>query len=184
MQYQKKPVNIDGYEEYQCDTEGIVYGKNGKPLKPNINSHGYKYVVFCVNGKCKTFMVHRIIALTFVLNPNSEKFNVVNHLDGNKLNNNADNFEWTDFSGNLKHSIEKLGNDFSGGNSPQAKPIAGYDKKSGELKYQFTSLSDAAKYFTKEGKNYRRIVSVIWRSMQEYKSRKSYRGCIWKYIED
>lgn len=48
MEYQKKPVNIKGYETYQCDTEGIVYGKNGKPLKPNINQHGYKYVQNCI----------------------------------------------------------------------------------------------------------------------------------------
>lgn len=51
MEYQKKSVNIEGWEMYQCDTNGIVYGQNGEPLKPNINCHGYKYVVFCKDKK-------------------------------------------------------------------------------------------------------------------------------------
>lgn len=30
MDYQKKPVNIEGWEMYQVDTDGNVYGQNGK----------------------------------------------------------------------------------------------------------------------------------------------------------
>ena len=103
MEYQKKPVNIEGYEMYQCDTEGIVYGKNGRPLKPNVNKRGYKYVVFCVNGKTKTFQVHRIIALTFF--PNTNNLCIVNNLDGNKLNVNADNLEWITTQGNVMNAM-------------------------------------------------------------------------------
>lgn len=178
MEYQKKPVNIKGYEMYQCDTEGIVYGKNGKPLKPNVNQHGYKYVVFCVNGKTKTFQVHRIIALTFV--PNPENLPIVNHLDGNKLNVKADNFEWTTNQGNMIHARDVLGY-FVGEANNNAKAIQGFDKKTGELKYDFPSLADAARYFTPIGKDYRCYVQMIWRTMGNSQHRKSYKGCIWKY---
>lgn len=176
MEYQKKPVNIEGYEMYQCDTEGVVYGKNSKPLKPNINQHGYKYVVFCVNGKTKVFQVHRIIAFTFVPNPNN--FPMVNHLDGNKLNNNADNFEWTTNQGNMQHARDVLGY-FIGANNPKAKEIQGFDKKTGELKYDFPSLADAARFFVKPEHNYKNVQICIYQVATGKK--KSYKGCIWKY---
>ena len=176
MEYQKRPVNIKGYEMYQCDTEGVVYGKNGKPLKPNINKRGYKYVIFCVEGKTKAFQIHRIIAFTFVPNPNN--LPVVNHLDGNKLNNNADNFEWTTNQGNMQHARDVLGY-FMGAKNHQAKRIQGFDKKTGELKYDFPSLADAARFFTKPEHNYRYVQNCICRVLS--KDRKSYRGCIWKY---
>lgn len=176
MEYQKKPVNIKGYEMYQCDTEGVVYGKNGKPLKPNINQHGYKYVVFCVNGKTKSFQVHRIIALTFV--PNPDNLPIVNHLDGNKLNVNADNFEWTTNQGNTIHARDVLGY-FIGEANGNAKSIQGFDKKTGELKYDFPSLADAARYFTKPQHNYRYVQSCICQVITGKK--KSYKGCTWKY---
>lgn len=180
MEYQKKTVNIKGYEEYQCDTEGIVYGKNGKPLKPNINQHGYKYVVFCVNGKTKTFTVHKIIALTFVPNPNN--FPVVNHLDGDKLNNKANNFEWTTKKGNTIHARDVLGC-FIGEANHNAKSIQGFDKKTGELRYDFPSLADVARFFTPSGEDCRHYVQKIWRTMGHEEHRKSYKGCIWKYKE-
>lgn len=54
MEYQKKPVNIEGYEMYQCDTEGVVYGKNGKPLKPNVNQ---KAVSGNINNKISGLLI-------------------------------------------------------------------------------------------------------------------------------
>lgn len=174
MKYQKKVVNINGWEKYQCDTNGVIYGQNGKPLKPNINCNGYKYVIFCKDGKTKTLMVHRIIALTFV--PNPTNLPIVNHKDGNKLNNKADNFEWTTNQGNLIHARDKLGINFGETNK---KAIQGFDKKTGELKYEFNSLSEAGRYFVEDGKDYRYIKNTISGAIKGRK--KSYRNCIWKY---
>lgn len=174
MQYQKKTVNIKGWEMYQCDTNGVVYGQNGEPLKPNINRRGYKYVVFCKNKKMKTFVVHRIIALTFV--PNPMELPVVNHKDGDKLNNNAENFEWTTFKGNTTHARDELGIEFG---EPNRKSIQGFDKKTGELKYEFGSLSEAAHYFVKPDKNFRHVLNAICNALRGRK--KSYKSCIWQY---
>ena len=107
MKYQKKAVNIEGWGMYQCDTNGVVYGQNGEPLSPNINSKGYKYVVFCKDRKMKTLQVHRIIALTFV--PNPTNLPVVNHKDGNKQNNNVNNLEWVSRQQNCWHRCNILG---------------------------------------------------------------------------
>lgn len=143
--YEKRIVGIKGYEEYQCDTEGVVYGKKGAPLKPNVNSRGYKYVVFCVNGQCKTMMVHRIIACTFI--PNPRNVNVINHKDRVKTNNKVGNLEWCTFSENTAHARDILGY-FVGDKNPCAKPIIGIDKKTKETIYSFDCLADAARYFS------------------------------------
>lgn len=50
--------------------------------------------------------VHRLVAMAFI--PNPEGRPTVNHIDGNPLNNNADNLEWATFSENEKHAY-KLG---------------------------------------------------------------------------
>ncbi len=55
------------------------------------------------DGSHGTQYVHRLVALTFLKNP--ENHPIVNHKDGNKLNPNAENLEWTSYSNNQKHAI-------------------------------------------------------------------------------
>lgn len=179
MEYKKLPVGIAGRECYQCDTNGVIYGKNGNPLRPNINSRGYKYIVFCSSGnKMKTMTVHRIIASTFIENPNN--FPVVNHLDGNKLNNSVENLEWTTLSGNSRHAIDVLGKRVGVNNSKAVKVIA--KNKDDNIVYRFGSISDAAKYFTKPNCSYRRTETIIWRALSpKYPNRHTAYGYKWEY---
>jgi hypothetical protein len=75
-------------------------------LKPALNDKGYKVVVLTKNKKHKTFRVHRLVALAFINNYESKP--QVNHIDGNKLNNNIENLEWCTNGENEKHAY-KLG---------------------------------------------------------------------------
>lgn len=178
MNYEKRPVNIEGWEMYQVDTNGNVYSKQGKIMKPSINHNGYLIVNFYHNHVRKGFGVHTLVATTFI--KHEEYKNQVNHKDGNKQNNNIENLEWVTPKENVQHSINILGYDNIGVNNPQAKKIFGYDKKTNELKYSFDSLADAARYFTKDGKNYRCIQNIICQVACN-KNKKSYKNCVWKY---
>ena len=83
-------------------TYGGVYLKEGRVLKQNDNGHGYLQVQLCHCGVNKTERVHRLVALTFIENP--EKLPKVNHKDGNKHNNAVSNLEWCTQADNVKHA--------------------------------------------------------------------------------
>lgn len=70
--------------------------------KPFIN-RGYYYINLWKDGKYHTYTVHRLVALTFI--PNPENKECVNHIDGNKLNNCIDNLEWCTRSENDLHAF-------------------------------------------------------------------------------
>ena len=67
-----------------------------------INS-GYLAIKFTINGKRTSHLVHRLVAETFI--PNPENKSEVNHIDGNKHNNRVDNLEWVSSSENKQHAI-------------------------------------------------------------------------------
>lgn len=91
---------IEGYEGlYQVSTEGQVrslnYNHTGKTkiLQQDTNKKGYKRVRLCKKGeKTKPYSVHRLVALTFLDNPNN--LPQVNHKDENPANNAVWNLEW------------------------------------------------------------------------------------------
>jgi len=66
----------------------------------NKKVNSYITVKFFIGDKHILHALHRLVAKLFVENPNSEKFNVVNHKDENKQNNCASNLEWCDYKYN------------------------------------------------------------------------------------
>ena len=72
----------------------LNYNKTGrcKLLKLTKNGSGYLNVHLSKDGKAKIFLVHRLVAKTFIPNPNNLPF--VNHKDENPLNNCVENLEW------------------------------------------------------------------------------------------
>ena len=86
--------DIKGYEGlYQISSYGRVYSfyKKGY-LELNLNKYGYLHVGLYREGKRKVYKVHRLVAQTFILNPNN--YPEVNHKDENKINNYISNLEW------------------------------------------------------------------------------------------
>ena len=97
--------DIQGFEGlYRVSNTGKVFSvRRGILLKGKIDRYGYLAVVLW-NGKNNYRTVHRLVAGAFV--PSKDGCNVVNHLDCNKLNNSADNLEWTTVQGNTKHAYD------------------------------------------------------------------------------
>ena len=93
---------IVDYENYLIYDDGNVFNTNtNKMLSGSIGQNGYKYYRLSKNNKKKIFYAHRLVAEAFL--ENKDNLPVVNHKDGNKLNNNLDNLEWVSYSDNAKH---------------------------------------------------------------------------------
>ena len=92
---------------YPEDTKYLIYPngkvfskKTNKLLTPQIDSHGYYQV--SISGKTKS--LHRLVAETYL--PNTLNKREVNHIDGDKGNNNVTNLEWSTSKENKKHAWE------------------------------------------------------------------------------
>ena len=103
--------SVKGYEGlYEVSNLGNVrslrYNNTNKisPLKVYIEKAGYARVSLSKNGKSKNKRIHRLVAEAFI--PNMNSLPQVNHIDGNKLNNNVKNLEWCSASRNQKHKYE------------------------------------------------------------------------------
>lgn len=87
-------------------------------LKPSLQQLGYLEVAFTHKRKRNRFLVHRLVATAFV--PGYADGRVVNHIDGNKLNNAPSNLEWVTPGENSKHAWEANLIGTRGAGSPRA----------------------------------------------------------------
>ena len=125
-------VNGEPWENYQVSNFGKImslnYGRTGKSKLKRLNKTktGYQQVRLSKNGKKDTFYVHRIVAETFL--PNPENLPQVNHIDEDKTNNfvgtpendyKDGNLEWKSHRDNLNHGTrnERAGKAISKANT-------------------------------------------------------------------
>lgn len=168
---------INGYAPYKIDTNGVVYKRNGQPMKYSINPKGYCIVNFYINHKRIGFGIHQLVARQFI--PNNDKTkNQVNHIDGNKQNNRVDNLEWVTNQENAEHATCVLGCNISSSNGNSKKIIA--ITKNGDIKYRFGAFMSAARFIsTINDITLNSAKSGIYRALTG--SRKTYKGLYWKY---
>lgn len=100
-------INDHDYSNYLINEDGDIKNKYNKLLKQHTND-GYKHIILISKDKhFQTFRIHRLVAYTFLNKPDNftDKL-VVNHIDGNKLNNNYKNLEWCSSADNTKKYFE------------------------------------------------------------------------------
>lgn len=103
---------IPHYENlYSIDRSGNVFSHiSGKILKPHPNHRGYLMVDLYKDGKVKKGVIHRLVAITYIPNPNN--LPEIDHIDTDRQNNNVNNLRWCTRKENcnnplsLKHSSE------------------------------------------------------------------------------
>jgi len=105
---------VKGYEWYYEISDLWVVRRINNPKNKSVNNYiikqsldnsWYKSVLLSVDWYKKRFLVHRLVAINFVDNPEWKK--TVNHKDFNKTNNNKENLEWLTQSENCKHAIKQ-----------------------------------------------------------------------------
>lgn len=96
---------IPGYEGYCVSKDGVVMSLVRDLVLRQYLLNGYLIVDTFRGALTETLPVHRAVALAWVNNPNPESFTVVNHRDGNPMNNEWKNLEWTTYSGNNYHAV-------------------------------------------------------------------------------
>lgn len=99
-----------GFEAYEVSNMGRVRRATrskttyiGRMLKPARDNKGYPHMQASMGpGNRRTVRVHRLVALAFIGAPPSPK-HMVNHKNGDRTDNRADNLEWVTNSENVRH---------------------------------------------------------------------------------
>ena len=89
---------INDYENYEINACGSVRKVKTKVVLKASLHKGYYRIGLCKNGKQKLFYVHKLIALSFIPNPDNKI--LIDHIDRDPLNNNVNNLRWCSRSEN------------------------------------------------------------------------------------
>lgn len=99
------PLNLEGFRDsHLVSNFGNIKTVKGRILKQRLDKDGYLQVNLYNKGYEITKKVHRLVALTFLSNPNN--YSTINHIDGIKTNNNISNLEWCTVSYNTQHAYD------------------------------------------------------------------------------
>ena len=151
MKEQWKTAIYDGivYEGlYKVSNLGRIlnlnYRNTGRAelMTPVDNGTGYLKIQIWKNGKPKTCLVHRLVAQTFIPNPNN--LPQVNHIDQDKTNNRVENLEWKSPKGNCNHGTRNERIAKANTNGIRSKPVLQLSL-SGELIREWPSVAECGR---------------------------------------
>lgn len=158
-------LDVPGYEgRYQVSNEGAVRNAQHRPLKAAKSEKGYQRVWLSTHGKLKCHSVHRLVASAFL--PNPAQLPEVNHINGVKTDNRAENLEWCTVSHNRLHSQYVLQKE-SGKPKRRVKCLTTGDT--------YPSVAEAARAVSGDKQN---IVNCC------RGKRKHHKGLVWAYAEE
>jgi hypothetical protein len=143
----KDAKTIPGFPGYLITKSGELFSsKKGEPTRIKGSTwQGYQHVKL-MNGKTlRSTTVHRLVAEAFLTRPRGK--NMVNHLDGDKLNNKVSNLEWTNHRGNMDHYKEKLAPAYKVKKVKQKQDLV--NVKLSVVKFAHTAYKDQPELFSK-----------------------------------
>lgn len=133
---------------YTIEDNGTIRNSKGKIIKSRISDRGYHRVNLCKDGKIKTHRLHRLVAIAYIY---TDDFSLeVDHIDGNKDNNHANNLRWCTGKENIGYYYENNPDKCS-----KAKPTMSQEEREEYLKsrsnvlvvnsIEYPSITQAAK---------------------------------------
>lgn len=167
--YRKAKLNIPNlHHEFSIDTLGVVRNEtNGKILKGTAISRMNRYHKIHLD---KFYSLHRLVAEHFI--PNPHNLPQVNHINGDRRDNRANNLEWCSASQNVKHAFASGLKSNAGTLNPISKLTEEQVKQIWALRYssmtargirdhlQLTVSSSAVK-LVRSGKNWTSVTSQL-----------------------
>ena len=167
--------DVKGYEAlYQVSNFGQIlslnYHRSGKPrlLKPCKSTNEYLQVNLYKNGKSKMCKIHRLVAETFISNP--DNLPEVNHKDEDKTNNSVYNLEWVTAKENSNHGTRNERIAKTNTNGKKSKKVLQFTKF-GELIREWPSTMECER-----NGYYHGYIAACCRG-----ERNSAYGFLWKY---
>lgn len=173
---------VSDFINYSISDKGRLRNdKTGRILKGGLDKDGYPQAILCNKKIRKCFKIHKLVARAFI--PNIDNKPQVNHKDGNKQNNAANNLEWVTMQENQSHFWRELNNDVNKENrrrshigkgllsdNPHARAVIRLDD--GKI---FKTIKEAAEDI---GVNYTHIGEVC------RGARKTCGGFRWSYLKE
>lgn len=150
-------------------------------LRPNVLRKGYLQVTISnADGRRCPRQVHRLVAEAFIGKPDDGR-DQVNHKNGDKQDNRAENLEWTDNSGNQLHAwasgLQKP--HYCGGGADRKRRVRMLDMQ-GRPERDFDSIRDAARYLDIKWPS---AISAVLSQRPNKLATKSCRGHKFEYID-
>ena len=180
MKVQWKPIEkFDGL--YLISSTGLVFStRSNRLIKQQLSNVGYYRVEINIDGKARKYSVHRLVAETFIPNPNN--YPIVNHKDENPNNNHVSNLEWCTHKynsnyGDCQRKIRENTTLKYGADNPASIPVYQFSQD-GEFIAEYASAKEAAditgfevksisKARTGKLKTYK---GYAWRTTKEFKT--------------
>lgn len=175
-----KTAVYDGepYEGFEVSNWGRIkslnYNHTGKPelMNPVANKYGYLVVHLSKNREYKMCRVHRLVAETFI--PNPDNLPQVNHIDENKENNRVDNLEWKSPKGNCNHGTRNERISDAQINDPNKSKRVLQFTLDGEFVREWPSICECGRNGFSKGN--------VWSCCNGKKPQ--YKGFLWMYADE
>lgn len=167
--------NIKSLDRYVKTKNNSLRIIKGKILKPKVCRSGYFNICLWKDSAKKCFYVHRLIAITFLKNPNN--YPQINHIDMDKFNNNVNNLEFCSAKYNVRQTFamgrpKTNSGCFTKGNIPQNIQKINQFNSNGKFLKSWNSINEA-----------QTALKIYHISSCCSGKRKTAGGFIWRYAE-
>jgi hypothetical protein len=148
---------------YIINKDGSVFNLKGKKMKPTLRKDGYYQIGLQIYFKKQNnFFIHRLVAITHIPNPNN--LPIVNHINGIKTDNRAENLEWVSSSENMKHAYRTNLKNTQGEKHSQSKLTEGIVKQIRNEYVKHSKIYGSTALSKKYNISFNQIIKIINKS--------------------